>query len=281
MIRSPGAPAKIVLSAAAVLALLVAAGCGGKGSGPKAPPKPALRAYVGTVLAPAFGEIVQRFESQTKLGVATVDGAASELAARIAKSDSCDVFFPGGDKWMDWLEQQGKVEKGTRREIVRGTLVLVAAKEHSFAFDPAGSVPLPQAFQGQLAILNPDRVPVGAVTKQALERAGWWGAFASRLQPTPDPKTLLSVVGRGKGAAGIVCASDVQGNPLVEVVAALPDTLYDPMTYPAAILAGHATPAARRFAEFLAGSEAGEILARHGFRLEKPGAPGAPGAPAK
>jgi molybdate transport system substrate-binding protein len=168
------------------------------------------------------------------------------------------------------------VEKGTRREIVRGTLVLVAAKGHSFAFDPAGSVPLPQAFQGQLAILNPEHVPVGAVTKQALERAGWWEAFAGRVQPTPDPKTLLSFVGRGKGAAGIVCASDAEGNSLVEVVATLPQTLYDPMTYPAAIIAGRATPAARRFVEFLAGAEAGEILARHGFQVEKPGSPGAP-----
>jgi molybdate transport system substrate-binding protein len=187
------------------------------------------------------------------------------LARQIDAGAPVDVFLAASPQWMDWLEQRGRIERGTRRVIARGALVLVAPKGRAFPFDPAGDTPLPQAFEGRLALADPEHVPLGAYAKQALDHAGWWTALASRVVGAGDARAALLLVESGECAAGIVYATDARGSERVDVVAPIPAAWHDEVVYPGALVAGRATPAARRFLDYLSTPPSLDVLRRHGF----------------
>ena len=67
---------------------------------------------------------------------------------------------------------------------------------------------------------------------------------------------------------GIVYATDAAASPKVKVVGVFPADSYPPVVYPAALVKGKETPAARRLLEFLKIPEAKSIFEKHGFTVK-------------
>ena len=57
-------------------------------------------------------------------------------------------------------------------------------------------------------------------------------------------------------------------SPKVKVVGVFPADSYPPVVYPAALVKGKDTPAARRLLEFLKSPEAKTIFEKHGFTVK-------------
>jgi molybdate transport system substrate-binding protein len=112
-------------------------------------------------------------------------------------------------------------------------------------------------------------VPAGQYAKQALESAGLWTRLQPRLVFAENVRQALDYVARGEAEAGFVYATDAGLIPdQVRVAFEVDPAAYEPVRYPAAVVAGtRQRELARRFVEFLTGAEAATALEQRGFSL--------------
>lgn len=187
------------------------------------------------------------------------------LARQVLQGAPADLFISADEAWMDELERAGRIEAGSRAELVGNRLVLVAPAERAqpLALEP-------QAFasalgDGPLALADPAGVPAGRYGKAALESLGLWRAAEGRISASENVRAALALVERGEAPLGLVYASDADAEPRVTVVAELPERAHPPIRYPIALVAGAAHADAEPFRAFLLSSEGQAIVRRHGF----------------
>jgi molybdate transport system substrate-binding protein len=86
-----------------------------------------------------------------------------------------------------------------------------------------------------------------------------------------DVRQVLTYVETGNADAGFVYATDARISGRVRVVATVPESAYEPIVYPAAVVKTSANQeAARAFVEFLGSPEAKAIFTRNGYTLAAP-----------
>ncbi len=214
----------------------------------------------------AFGEIGPVFERRTGVRVRFNLGASGLLQRQIEAGAPADVFASASARQMDALESRGLVLGGSRRELARNKLVLIA---------PPGGPPSPlRVFTDigrpgitRIALGNPKTVPAGQYAREALERLELWGPLQPRLILAENVRQVLDYVARGEVDAGLVYASDVAvARGKVRVVAPAPPGVHTPIVYPIAALRGTGAPeSARRFIDLATGPEGQAILRKYGF----------------
>jgi molybdate transport system substrate-binding protein len=170
---------------------------------------------------------------------------------------------------VDYLDQQGLVEPGTRTNLLGNTLVVIAPKGEPFAVQPDKAFDFAGAFTGRLALGDPSHVPAGIYAKQALQALGWWQALVDRLAPAVDVRAALSYVERGECKAGVVYATDAAISDDVAVLATLPPESHDPIIYPAAVIKDRNRPEVKKAMAFLQSKPAVETFQRYGFRVQQ------------
>ncbi len=90
----------------------------------------------------------------------------------------------------------------------------------------------------RIAISNPETVPVGKYSKEALEAAGLWDAVKGKAINTQNVRQSLDYVARGEVDAGFVYATDAAIMPeRVKVSFDVPTKT--PITYPIAAVKGN------------------------------------------
>jgi molybdate transport system substrate-binding protein len=195
-------------------------------------------------------------------------GASGTLEQQIEQGAPVDVFFSAAPKPMDALAKLSLILPGTRRDILRNRIVLIAPREtatpDSFDSLPGGAVQL-------IALGDPLSVPAGDYGRQTLESLRLWNAVQAKLVLAKDVRQVLTYVETGNAEAGIVYATDASESGKVRVVATAPEGSHAPVIYPAAVIAGSPNQAAARaFVSFLTGNEARNIFNRHGFTMVSP-----------
>jgi len=78
-------------------------------------------------------------------------------------------------------------------------------------------------------------------------------------------RAALNFVAKGEAPLGVVYRSDAVSEPAVRVVDTFPDMSHVSIVYPAAIVADHDTPAARKLLELLRTPSSQAIFTRYGF----------------
>jgi molybdate transport system substrate-binding protein len=241
-----------------LLALLC--GC----AGPSRTDTTELTASVAASLQNAMRDVAPVFEQSnphTKLSFNF--GGSGTLAQQIEQGAPADVFLAAATKPMDDLATKGLLLAGTRRDLLRNEVVLIAPKDSaglgSFDGLRAPAVKL-------IALGDPASVPAGDYGRQVLRALHVWEAVQGKLVFAKDVRQVLTYVETGEADAGIVYATDAQESPKVRVVAVAPAASHAPVIYPVSVLRdSRHTAAARSFATFLAGPQAREIFVRHGF----------------
>jgi len=219
--------------------------------------------------AQALDAAIAAFDAGPEGRVAASYAGTSALARQIESGAPAHIFLAANAAWMDHVEAQGLTEPGSRRVVARNRLVFATGRDDLAPFEPTAALDLAALLgRGRLATGDPDHVPAGIYARQALEALGLWQGVRERLAPAADVRAALTLVARGEVPLGIVYATDVPLAPGVRAVAAIPDTLHEPIVYPAALLAGHASPLAERFFAFLTGPEGRAAFARAGFIVD-------------
>lgn len=204
-------------------------------------------------------------------------GASSSLARQVEQGAPADVFASADQRWMDYLAERNLIAPGTRQDLVRNRLVLIAPKDPAKPgrpgtgaagggeIDPGLDVSALLGPNGRLATGDPAHVPVGLYAKQALTKLGLWARVEPRLARTEDVRAALLLVERGEAPLGIVYATDAAASAGVFVVGTFPADSHEPVTYPFAVVRERDTPEARALLAFLAGPEARAVFLRRGF----------------
>jgi molybdate transport system substrate-binding protein len=189
-------------------------------------------------------------------------GSSGTLAREIEQGAPVDVFLSAASKPMDELQAQALIVPGSRHNLLRNALVLIAPNgSHLAGFsqlvDPSVRV---------VAIGDPASVPAGLYGQQTLASLHLLDALRPKLVLAKDVRQVLAYVETGNADSGLVYATDALSSSKVRIIATAPDATHDPIVYPAAAVAhGPNEAAARAFVDFLASQVARAIFVRRGF----------------
>ena len=196
-----------------------------------------------------------------------VYAGSSTLARQIEAGAPADIYVSANTAWMDYLANEGLLAPATRTNVATNQLVLIARDPLPaplMAFGPG--YPIASVLRnGRLAIADPDHVPAGLYARQALKAFGMWTEVQDQLALTRDVTGALLLVARGEARLGVVYASDAKRVPDVHVFAPFPEDSHAPIVYPAAIIQGRDSPAARQVLAALVGTEGQAAFRAAGF----------------
>ncbi len=226
-----------------------------------------VRVFAAVSLTNVLQEIEKGYSEGTGTVVRFSFAGSSTLARQIEQGAPADIYLSANPAWMDYLEDRGFLEEGTRRDLLGNRLVVVAPKGEGFDVEPGKGTDFAGRFEGRLALADPSHVPAGMYAVQALRWLGWWEGVKDRLAMGQDVRMALAYVERGACPAGVVYATDAAVSSRVEVVARLPVAACDPIVYAGAILSGQDRPSVRRLVESLRSDAAVEVFQRYGFRV--------------
>jgi molybdate transport system substrate-binding protein len=219
-------------------------------------------------LKEALDEQVARFETESGGKIVVSYAASNALVKQIESGAPADVFVSADVDWVDYLEQRKLVRGGTRINLLRNRLVLIAPADSRTALRIAPGFELAAAVgTGRLSIANPNSVPAGKYARDALRALGVWPGIESRVARVENVRAALVLVARGEAPFGIVYATDALAEPKVRIVDTFPENTHAPIVYPVAILATSRSPYAQRFVDSLVSPVARTIWVRHGFAM--------------
>ena len=167
---------------------------------------------------------------------------------------------------MDYIEKRRLVVHGTRVDLLRNALVLIAPSSSTATLTIAPGFALARVLgSGKLAMADPDSVPAGRYGRSALEALGVWKAVEKNVARADNVRAALMLVSRGEAPLGIVYRSDAMADRGVKILDRFPANTHPPIVYPAAILVASKSTAAKPLLDYLGSVSAGAIWTRHGF----------------
>jgi molybdate transport system substrate-binding protein len=186
------------------------------------------------------------------------------LALQIMKGAPADVFFSADEAQMDKLGKAGVIDPATRRNIVFNRLVVVVPVDSQLQITSLDDLANPEI--KHLSLADPRAVPAGVYAKHALEDAGTWDKVQARVVPGINVRAALAAVESGSAEAGMVYATDAQGNTKTRVIYTVPDSAKIVIAYPAAMVKSSTqAAAARKFIAYLQTDAARAELTKYGF----------------
>lgn len=215
-------------------------------------------------LTDAFGVIKQAFEKANPgVTVVTNFAASGPLLRQIENGAPVDVFASADEKTMDQAAAKGLIVPGTRRDFVKNALVLIQPADGKLTLKNLNDLAQPGV--KRIALGNPETVPAGRYTKEALTSARLWEALQPKLVPGESVRQTLDYITRGEVDAGFVFATDARiAGAKVKFVAEAATTT--PVSYPIAVVAASRNPKAKAFVDFVLSPAGQKILQDYGFK---------------
>lgn len=182
-------------------------------------------------------------------------GSSGMLARQVENGAPFDVFLSADEGLALDLARRGKLLPG--QLYATGRLALWSKQPVLRQWTALGA----PRFR-HLAIANPQHAPYGRAAKQALERAGYWAALASRTVLAENVRQTLQFAESGNADVCLTAWSLVhaKGGTLVEAA------LHDPIRQVGAVV--KASPRQQQAAAFLAaltGASGRALLRSRGF----------------
>lgn len=212
-------------------------------------------------LTNAFIEMKREFEkAKPGITVNTNFAASNPLLKQIIEGAPVDVFASADQATMDKAAEAEVVDPTTRRNFAANDLVLIIPKGEKKLVNLEELLRLKH-----IAIGNPDSVPVGRYTRDALKKAGLWDRLVDKFIFSASVRQGLDYVARGEADAGFVYATDArQLSDKVEVTMVVEG--HDPVDYPIAVaITGKNPQAGQEFINYVLSPAGQAILAKYGF----------------
>lgn len=217
-------------------------------------------------LTDVLKEIGAAYQSKSQHRVNFTFGSSSTLARQIEEGAPADIFFSADLSQMDRLDKNGRLEPGTRKNLLSNQLVIVVPADSRLAITSPKD--LLKSEVKRIALAEPISVPVGVYSSKYLEGEGLWDKVRAKIVPVLDVRATLASVESGNVEAGFVYKTDAAVSKKVKVVYEVPIHKGPQITYPVAIVKeSKKKEAARDFLFFVLSSAGKERFKKHGFVL--------------
>lgn len=212
-------------------------------------------------LMESFTQISREFTRETGTKVNLNFASSNNLLRQMEYGAPVDVFASADQETMDSAAEKNLVDVATRRNFALNELVLITPAKSTLA----GYEALFGTDVKHIAIGQPESVPAGRYTREALISAGTWEALQSKFVFGNSVRQVLSYVQRNEVDAGFVYRTDALiGSADVRIVTAI--TGHKPVCYPIAVTQGSAEKQlAKEFVDFVLSPIGVEILTHYGF----------------
>ena len=226
-----------------------------------------LRIAAAADLKFAMDEIVRRYaEHDRATRIDVVYGSSGQFKTQIEQQAPFDLYFSADIAYPRALAAKGLAASVVQPYAV-GRLVLWGAQYDARAL---GLGDLRRTEFARIAIANPRHAPYGQRAEEALRAAGVWDAVMPRLVYGENIAQAAQFVQSGNAQLGIIALSLALDPALASQggYTLIPESLHAPLLQGFIITRRAAGKAeARRFAEFITGTEARAVMSRYGFRL--------------
>jgi molybdate transport system substrate-binding protein len=223
-----------------------------------------VRVFAAASLTDSMKEVATAYEKESGDKVVFNFGASSMLARQIEEGAPADIFFSADEAKMDGLESKGLIEKGTRKNRLSNSLVIVVATENGAAVRSPKD--LASANVKRVALGDPRAVPIGVYAREYLEKLKLWEAVRPKVVATENVRAALAAVEAGNADASIVYKTDAAISKKVKVAFEVPVEEGPKIRYPMAMVKDAKAPqAAKKFFEHLSSDEAGKVFKKYGF----------------
>ena len=191
--------------------------------------------------------------------------SSGKLQTQIEEGADADVFFSAATKQMDALLEENLIDADSVVDLLENKITLIV---------PAGSELGITGFEDitkaeNIALGDPESVPVGQYAKEAFESLGMWDEVEAKTSFGTNVTEVLSWVAAGSADAGIVYLTDATTSDQfdqVEIVGYAPEGSVSRVIYPVGVVsASTKKEAAQKFVDYLGSEEALGFFADYGF----------------
>jgi molybdate transport system substrate-binding protein len=215
-------------------------------------------------LTDVLKEIGSAYQSKAKHTVKFNFGPSNGLARQIEEGAPADIFFSADLPQMDNLDKNGRLEPGTRKNLLSNQLVVIVLVDSKLAISSPKD--LLKAEVRKIALAEPSSVPVGVYSSKYLTDEGLWDQVKPKVVPVQDVRATLASVESGNVEAGFVYKTDAAISKKVKIVYEVPLDKGPKITYPVAIVKeSKRKDAAREFMNYVESAAAKETFKKYGF----------------
>ena len=215
-------------------------------------------------LTDVLNELGKSYQSQSKHKVLLTLGPSSFLARQIDEGAPADIFFSADLAQMDMLDKNGRLEAGTRKNVLSNQLVMIVPADSKIPLTSPKDL-LKSAVK-KIALADPAAVPVGVYTRKYLTEEGLWDKVQPKVVPLLDVRATLASLEAGNVEVGFVYKTDAAISRKVKVVYQVPLEKGPKIIYPAAIVKdSKQQQAARDFMNFVSSSTGAQTFKKYGF----------------
>lgn len=215
-------------------------------------------------LTDALKEIGRMYQSKSKNRVTFVFASSSTLARQIEAGAPADVFFSADVQTLNALERNGRLEPGTRKQLLSNQLVIIVPADKPTLVNSPEDLLDPRV--RRIALTEPSSVPAGVYTKAYLESLGLWDKVKPKVVPVLDVRATLASVESANVEAGLVYKTDAASSKRVKTVFEVPIGKGPKIIYPVAILKeSKSKAAAKEFLNVMVSPSGADVFRRYGF----------------
>ena len=217
----------------------------------------------------AMTELAAQFEKQSGAKLDVTYGSSGNFLTQIQNGAPFDLFFSADSEYPKKLEAAGLAEPGTFREYAVGHIVMWTPSDSGINAAKDGWKSLLDQRAKKVAIANPEHAPYGRAAVAAMKKAGIYEQVKDKLVFGENISQAAEFVQSGNAQVGIVALS-LAISPAMKHGNGweIPADSYPPIKQAEVILkASKNKDTARRFLEFVSGSQGQEILQRFGFTV--------------
>ena len=206
------------------------------------------------------------YQAKSKHKLVLTLGPSNFLARQIDEGAPADIFFSADLAQIDLLYKNGRLEPGTRKNLLSNQLVIVVPMDSKLRIASPKDLLKPEV--RKIALADPAAVPVGVYTSKYLADEELWDKVKTKIIPVLDVRATLASVESGNVEAGFVYKTDAALSAKVKVVFEVPMEKGPKIIYPAAIVKeSKKKEAARDFMSYVLSSAGKTIFQKYGFAV--------------
>src|SRR6266566_6193059 len=141
-------------------------------------------------LTDVLKELAGAYQAKSKHTVRFNFGPSNGLARQIEEGAPADVFFSADLPQMDNLDKKGRLEPGTRKNLLSNQLVIIVPADSKLEIGSPKD--LLKSEVKRIAFAEPTSVPAGVYSSKYLEAEGLWDKIKPKVVPVLDVRATLA-----------------------------------------------------------------------------------------